>query len=168
MNGTTGEEHTLEQHRTVEVERRVGARPERVFDALLDPSMVRTWLAAPDAGGAVSVELDARVGGTFSFVVRRDGETIADSGQYLEIDRPRALSFTWRVPRVSLETGVVTIQLMPVGNETAVTLRHEGVFAEHEERTERGWSAAIESIALLLARPREALHADEDDRRNVR
>src|SRR4051812_43444668 len=104
MNETRVAEHTLEEHRTVSVSRQVPAPPDRVFDVWLDATKVRTWMAAPSAGEVVSTSLDPVVGGAFSFVVREDGANVLHAGEFLAIDRPRHLSFTWRVPRVSLET----------------------------------------------------------------
>jgi uncharacterized protein YndB with AHSA1/START domain len=75
------------------------ASAERVFDAWLDPSMVRNWMSLPSPLlGAMDVrriEIDARVGGRFTFSdMREEGEAI-HWGFYREIDRPRRLVFTW-------------------------------------------------------------------------
>lgn len=168
MNPMRLGEHTIEEHRTVRVSRRVSAPPERVFDAWLDPEKVRSWMVAPDAGEIVSVALDSKVSGSFSFVVRREGMTIAHNGEYLQLDRPRHLSFTWKMPRVSLETGVVTVDLVPLGEETEIALRHEGVFPEYEARTEQGWRSILESIATIVANPDEPIRAPEESRGDLR
>lgn len=81
----------------VRVTRRYTAPPERVFDAWLDAEMIGKWMFGPALRDEeiVRLSLDARVGGSFSFVVRRQGEEIDHMGEYLEIDRPRRLVFTW-------------------------------------------------------------------------
>ena len=80
----------------VRVTRRYTAPPERVFDAWLDAEMIGKWMFGPALRDEeiVRLSLDARVGGSFSFVVRRQGEEIDHMGEYLEIDRPRRLVFT--------------------------------------------------------------------------
>jgi uncharacterized protein YndB with AHSA1/START domain len=62
----------------VRVTRRFSAAPERVFDAWLDPEMIGRWMFGPALRDedVVRSALDKRVGGSFSFVVRREGEEI--------------------------------------------------------------------------------------------
>lgn len=152
MMETRATEHTLEEHRTVRVVRRVHAAPERIFDVWLDPTRVPEWMTARgDQDQMVSVAIEPRVGGSFSFVVKRDGMNLLHGGEYLAVDRPRRLSFTWRVPRVSLETSVVTIELSPVDGETEMKLAHEGVFPELESLTEADWRSILDSVAALSA-----------------
>jgi len=83
----------------VRVPRRFSASSERVFDAWLDPEKVPKWMSL--SGEMVRVQIDARVGGTFSFVERRDGEEIEHIGEYLEMACPRRLVFTWCIPQYS-------------------------------------------------------------------
>ena len=135
---------------TVRVTRRFGATPERVFDAWLDPQSAGLWLFATPTGQMVRVEIDARAGGKFIFVDRREGEDVAHVGEYLEIDRPRRLAFAFSVPKFSMERTRVTVEIAPAESGCELTLTHEGVLPEYAGRTEAGWSAILDGLAKAL------------------
>lgn len=140
----------------VRVSRRFEAPPERVFDAWLDPRSAGRWLFATPAGEMVRVEIDARVGGRFVFVDRRGGEDIEHAGEFLEIDRPRRLAFSFAVPKFSAEPARIQADFAPAASgpeATLLTLVHEGVFAEYAARTEEGWQGILDGLAQALAAP---------------
>jgi uncharacterized protein YndB with AHSA1/START domain len=130
------------------VTRKFDAPPERVFDAWLDPAAAGKWLFATDTGKMVRVEIDARVGGRFVFV-RRDGENVEHTGEYLEIDRPRRLAFTFSVPKYSAVVTRVTIDIASSGAGCELTLTHEGVLPEWLEPTRSGWTGILGKLAQL-------------------
>ncbi|MDP9253784.1 MAG: SRPBCC domain-containing protein [Verrucomicrobiota bacterium] len=86
----------------------------------------------------VRVEIDAGVGGAFVFVDRRDGEDIEHIGEYLEIDRPRRIVFSFSVPKYSQESTRVTIDIVPLETGCELTLNREGVLPEYMSRTQQG------------------------------
>jgi uncharacterized protein YndB with AHSA1/START domain len=89
---------------TLRVTRSFFASPERVFDAWLNPAIARRFLFATPTGEMVRVDIDARVGGKFLIVRRSDGEDMEHVGEYLAIERPRRLVFTFacrNIPRKS-------------------------------------------------------------------
>jgi uncharacterized protein YndB with AHSA1/START domain len=138
---------------TLRVTRRFIAAPERVFDAWLDPDTAGKWLFAASTGRMVRVEIDARVGGKFAFVDRRDGEDVEHVGEYLEIDRPRRLVFTFAVPKYSAVVTRVTIDITPIEAGCDLTLTHDGVLPDYASRTETGWTSILEALARILDRP---------------
>ena len=124
---------------------------ERVFDAWLDPTTLGLWLFATPAGQMVRVEVDARAGGRFVLVDRRDGVDVEHSGEYLEIDRPRRLVFSFGVPKYSAEFTRVTISILPLGGGCELTLLHEGVLPDYQQQTTSGWTMVLDSLARNLA-----------------
>ena len=139
---------SMENRRAVLVTHRFSASAERVFDAWLDPAKAGRFLFATPQGRMVRAEIDARVGGSFVFTDRRDGEDIEHKGQYLEIDRPRRLVFTFAVPKFSAEVTRVTIDITPQDSGCELTLTHEGVLPDYAERTRSGWKMILETLAL--------------------
>ncbi len=145
---------------TVRVSRRFEASPERVFDAWLDAQSAGRWLFATPEGEMVRVEIDARVGGRFVLVDRRSGEDIEHTGEYLEIDRPRRLAFSFVVPKFSAEPARIQVDLAPAAanpGSTLLTLVHEGVFAEFATRTEAGWRDILGGLERSISRPAESV-----------
>jgi uncharacterized protein YndB with AHSA1/START domain len=138
---------------TVRVVRRFNASPERVFDTWLDPGSAGKFLFATPTGRMVRAEIDARVGGKFVFVDRRDGEDVEHVGEYLEVDRPRRLAFTFAVPKFSSQSTTVSIDIVPDGTGCTLTLTHEGVLPDYASRTEEGWSRILDGLVGVLGLP---------------
>jgi uncharacterized protein YndB with AHSA1/START domain len=134
---------------TVRVKHRFTVSAERVFDAWLDPAKARRFLFATPTGQMVRAEIDPRVGGQFTFTDRRDGEDVDHTGEYLEIDRPRRLVFTFMVPKYSSVVTRVTIDIVPLESGCELTLTHEGVLKEYEEGSKEGWSRILAGLATI-------------------
>jgi uncharacterized protein YndB with AHSA1/START domain len=83
-------------------------------------------------------------------VDRRDGEDIEHVGEYLEIDRPRRLVFTFAVPKFSTENTRVTVDIVPLDTGCELTLTHEGVLPDYAARTESGWGKILDALAATL------------------
>ena len=108
------------RHATLRLVRTLQATPEEVFDAWTDPSSIRVWMCPGAVEQSLAV-LDVRVGGQFSIVMREAQREHVHTGEYLEVERPHRLAFTW----VSAATGGHVTQV-------AITLRKLA-----ESRTER-------------------------------
>jgi uncharacterized protein YndB with AHSA1/START domain len=140
------------QIHTVRVTQRFAANAERVYDAFLDPDKAARFLFATPTGHIVRCDIDARVGGAFTIVDRRNGEDVAHTGTYVELDRPRRIVFTFLVKKYSNEHSTVSIDIRPLSRGCELTLTHEipAAFAAFEERTRSGWIAILDVAAELL------------------
>lgn len=114
---------------------------ERVFDAWLDSTTARQFLFATAGGEMIRANIDARVGGNFEFVDRRNGEDIAHTGTYLEIDRPRRIKFKFAVNGSPYTN--VSIDIATTAGGCELTLTHEGVPPEMTERSAAGWTKIL-------------------------
>jgi len=142
---------SAQPHATVCVAHHFDAPPERVFDAWLDPDKTRYWFA-PGLGEVLRVEIHARVGGSFSIVQRRNGKEVDHRGEYITIDRPRQLAFTWGVPQDSPDTARVVIDIVPAGLGSNLTLSHElhPAWAGFAARAEESWLRMLEAMDETL------------------
>jgi len=139
----------MNSHKTVTVKviRRFKASPERVFDAWLDPVKARQFLFATPGGEIVHADIDARPGGGFLIVDRRDGEDVEHRGEYLQIDRPHLLVFDFSVPKYSKDKSRVSIGIRPMDGGCELTLTHEGVLVEYEKPAQDGWNSIFDALA---------------------
>lgn len=139
----------------VRVTHRFRAGADRAFSAWLDPELIAEWmLASPiEDEQIVSISVDARVGGHFSFVVRRQGVDLDHRGEYVEIDAPRRLVFTWGVNEDPGETSRVTVDVEALAEGCEVTVTHEmhPKWADFAERTEHGWRRILEAMSTAAA-----------------
>lgn len=134
------------------VTRQFTASAERVFDAFLNPAKAGRFMFATATGTMVRVEIDARVGGAYAFVDRRDGEDVEHVGRYLEIDRPRRLVFTLQVAKYSNDVSTVTIEITPrgFGCELRLTQTVDARFADMLARIQEGWGSILDHAATVI------------------
>ncbi len=127
---------------------------EKIFDAWLKPAMIGRWMFGPEVRDEEIVKLETNPdeGGTFSFVVRRDGELINHLGTYLELNRPERLVFTWGIESESEDESVVTIDIESTGNGCRLILTHEldPKWEEYADRTKEGWSTMLDKLEELI------------------
>jgi uncharacterized protein YndB with AHSA1/START domain len=131
----------------VVVTHRYAAPPERVFDAFLDVGVARRFMFATAAGEMIQAEIEPRVGGRFVFVERRpEMGDVRHVGEYLEIDRPRRLVFSFGVPQFDPRMTTVTIEIRPAPGGCELTLTNEGVPPAYAENNRDGWSRILDGL----------------------
>ena len=128
---------------------------ERVFDAWLDPEWIGRWMFGPDVRDerVVRLSVEPHVGGRFSFVVNRQGAEIDHVGEYLEIDRPHLLVFTWGTRDSLPATSRVIVEIAPCAGGCELTLTHvmAADWATFTERAAASWRLMLSTLAGLLA-----------------
>ena len=125
-------------------------KPEIVFDAFLDVKKAKKFMFATPTGQMVQAEIDARIGGKYTFIDRRAGEDILHTGEYQEIKRPHHLVFTFAVPKYSSISTTVEIDIFDVNDGCELTLKHSGVLTEYREKTRDGWATILRELAKLV------------------
>lgn len=125
-------------------------KPEIVFNAFLDQDKAGKFMFATPTGVMVKTEIDARVGGKYVFIDRRAGEDILHTGEYLEINRPHRLVFTFSVPQYSSISTTVEIDIFDVNDGCELTLKHSGVLPEYREKTRDGWATILRGLATVV------------------
>ena len=144
----------------LDIERHFGAPREAVFAALTEPEKMNQWFFGMPEGSA-KVEQDFRVGGTYTVnMYAPDGSESkcgdsgeskhAPHGEYLEIDPPNKLVFSW-ISEGFVDDSKVTVLLEEDGDGTKLILRHElpaSIMEPHRE----GWTNCIDHLEAFLKR----------------
>jgi uncharacterized protein YndB with AHSA1/START domain len=129
----------------VELERRLAASPEDVFSFLVDSERYVKWQG-------IEAELDPRPGGLFR--VRLDERQVA-SGEYVEVESPHRVVFTWGWegnPDMPPGSTTVELTLEADGDGTLLRLRHSGLPDDAAAILHRdGWTMFMTRLAVVLA-----------------
>jgi len=145
------------QQLSVLVTRVIPAPRDKVFAAWIDADTRRKWWFTNTDGTPAHCELDPRVGGRY--LIRQIGgaeKTIPDvpanyawemTGEFLEIDRPNRIVFTWNVnhPNAKMTDERVTVEFADANEGTQVSITHVGMTTEQmRDGTEEGWTQILE------------------------
>ena len=120
---------------------RIAAPPEVVFPFFTDPAMYTRWKGR-------SAELDPEPGGTYRVEL---GGTNVVRGEFVEVDPPRRVVFTWGWEGGPLPPGSTTVEvdLVPDGDGTLVRLTHRGLPDGAKAEHAAGWEHFLPRLALL-------------------
>ena len=129
------------------VSKTIAAPANKLFDAWLDPATLATFMLPKPGMPQPEVSIDARVGGRFDILMDTGESKIPHHGEYLEIDRPNRLVFSWNSP-FSVDGSKVTVEFVEKSaQETEITLTHVK-FPSEESRNnhEAGWGNILRSL----------------------
>ena len=121
---------------------------EQVFDAWLDPVSLARWMGTSE--GADVTALDPRVGGKFRIVMRHRGVGVEHWGEYLAIEPPSLLSFTWLSANTDHRPTVVTVELVDRGKSTELILTHRQLPPSQVDGHRKGWTQIVAALERTL------------------
>jgi len=131
---------------TVLAEVYIAAPPERVFQAITDPRQMLQWWGEKGMYRCTHFETDVRVNGKWLSVgVDASGKNFQVSGEYLEVDRPRVLVYTWTASWTGALKTTVRWELEPHSGGTQLRIQHSG-FASAPEAAKshgEGWQRVL-------------------------
>jgi uncharacterized protein YndB with AHSA1/START domain len=114
---------------------RIAAPPADVFPYFVDPTLLVRWIGdwadlRPEPGGSFALDIG----------------TTPVRGEYVEVDPPRRVVFTWGVPgKDSMPPGSTTVEVVLTadGPDTVVELFHHHLPAEEFDGHLEGWTAML-------------------------
>jgi uncharacterized protein YndB with AHSA1/START domain len=139
----------------IQAEVHIAAPPERVFQALTDPRQLLQWWGQTGMYRCTDWKADVRPGGQW----RSDGVSDVDgapfhvSGEYVEIDPPRVLAYTWIPSFAGLIQTLVRWELEAAPGGTLVRMHHSGFSAAPPQALQghyQGWPRVIEWMLAFV------------------
>jgi uncharacterized protein YndB with AHSA1/START domain len=129
----------------------IAARPETVWEFLVDPEKATRWMG-------IEATLEPEPGGTYRVTVLSGNVA---SGQFVEVDRPRRLVLTWgwepsefEGPGMAVTPGSSTIEidLEPEGDGTRLRFVHRDLpTAEAAASHAHGWDHYLDRLVNAAA-----------------
>jgi uncharacterized protein YndB with AHSA1/START domain len=127
----------------IEHEIRIAAAPEIVFAYFTDPARMVQWMGT-------EATLDPRPGGACR--INPSGHA-AMLGEYVEVDPPRRVVFTWgwesAIFATPPQSSLVDVSLTPDGGGTIVQLVHRRLDPQALAVHRAGWNHYLQRLALV-------------------
>lgn len=121
---------------------------DQLFAALTTPDRLNRWW-----GPQADCTVDLRPGGAYRWgMVIPNGVTIAAMGQFVEVQAPERLSFTWNWEGEAAFDTQVIFELRPTAAGSELLVTHTG-FADSSmaENHLQGWNDCLARLAGLFA-----------------
>ena len=136
---------------SLRLERTYDATADEVFDAWTNPDVLRRWWVVDPAWRTSVADVDLRPGGRYRLSMEdpASGTTHTVGGEYLEVERPERLVYTWQWEDAgdAAHVSTVAVRFIGDGERTTVVLEHTGLESpESRDRHEHGWKACLESL----------------------
>jgi uncharacterized protein YndB with AHSA1/START domain len=133
--------------------RTFNAPRERLFRAWTVPAEMDRWFS-PSPETTIRSSVDLRVGGAYKIELTTGERVFGAHGIYREIVPPERLVFTWNAincGEVAATDTLVTVEFFDAGDETQVTLTHQGFpDVEMRDRHNQGWDGGFRRLEALL------------------
>lgn len=141
------------ENKILKIVRNFSATPEAVFDVFTKPEAMRVWWT-----DQTTFDIDLRVGGRWT-IVRKEGDTTyTATGEYMEVERPHRLKYTYAMPQFSPNSDVISIEIESDGKGGSImTYIHEGTDIAEElasvkagamSESEKGWRQGFDLMEV--------------------
>jgi uncharacterized protein YndB with AHSA1/START domain len=136
--------------------RRFAVTPDTVFDALTNPAAMKIWW-----GDDAIIETDLRVGGRWRITRQEDGVEYVAVGEFLAIERPFRLIYTFAMPQFSPNSDTISFEIKADENGCVVTFEQSGEDTTRElselppgivSQSEAGWQQGFDLMAAAWER----------------
>jgi len=146
--------------RTLRITHTLYAPIEDVWDAWTNPESMKQWLS-PEGMTTPDASVDLKVGGAYRVIMEgknmpnpdHNGQ-MAVGGEYLEIEKPTKLVFTWLWEDSPVDTHTTKISLLfnkIDENTTELTITHSGFADENMQKEhDMGWKSTLRKLDMFI------------------
>lgn len=154
---------------TVSVIANIAVPPERLFRALTDPAEIVQWWGAEGVYRTERFEGDLKPGGKWmSYIAAPEGAEMSDprttepqtvGGEYITVDPPRVLEFTWSPSWDGFAVTTVRYEIEPTASGSRLRVTHSGFAGKPEMATAHGegWVRVLGWVTAYLAQDASTL-----------
>ena len=136
---------------SLSIDRVIKAPAEKLFQAWLDPEMLKKFILPGPNMSLPSAKVDAREGGRFDLIMRDATDDMPHGGVYKKIDPHSQIIFSWESAWSPAESEV-TLDFEPVAEGTRVTLTHQTFYDEEKrDNHQAGWGAILAALDEMAA-----------------
>lgn len=153
-NASAAGNTSLATRPSLALQRRLHARPAKVYAAWTDPEKIARWFGPSQVkAGSVQAEIDLRTGGHYRIAFdMMDGQHHQVGGVYREVVPNQRLVFSWAWHSTPERKSLVTVALKSDGDGTLLTLQHEQLFDEAaRDGHKSGWIGTLDKLEKFIA-----------------
>ena len=153
-NASAAGNTSLASRPSLALQRRLHARPAKVYAAWTDPEKIARWFGPSQVkAGSVQAEIDLRTGGHYRIAFdMMDGQHHQVGGIYREVVPNQRLVFSWAWHSTPERESLVTVALKSDGDGTLLTLQHEQLFDEAaRDGHKSGWIGTLDKLEKFIA-----------------
>lgn len=136
----------------IQIEENFRAPKEKVFKAWTKPESLKKWFMADEGVIVTDVEVNLHVGGTYFFETVFPGYNPTKiDGEFLKVEIPDMLEYTWLTPVLNGRTTKVDVAFQDAERGSKILLSHREF--ENQEEMElhiHGWKECISRLTLHL------------------
>ena len=149
---------------TINVVADIAATPERLFRALTDPAQLAAWWGAEGIYRTERWQVDLKPGGKWiCYIATPEGGEMSDprtpepqtvGGEYIKIDPPHVLEFTWSPSWDGFAVTTVRYEIEPTATGSRLKVIHSGFVGRPEMAASHGegWVRVLSWAAAYLAK----------------
>ncbi len=142
---------------SISLSRTVAAPAEKIFDRWLIPTFVGNWMFGSHIGNEKVIDLqnEVRPGGSYSYHITRNGKEFLQDGEYLKIDRPKRLSFTWReAAKQNAHKSRISLSLDTQDGKTKLRLsmQIDQTLELYADEIKKQWSERLKVLAAQVSK----------------